>query len=270
MEQGTQPAIAAAALEAHPNNGGIDFENLPNTRDLGGMIAADGKRIKPRCLLRSGALAQATDADLARLRDEFDLRLDIDLRTNDECAERPDPVHALPAMRYVHLPVFEDFEGAGVSRSAADMEALRGALQRGEIEPSELMIGLYPHIVLDAMGIGAYTRFFEELLALEGGAALWHCSAGKDRCGMASVFIEVALGVPWEVVEADYLATNRFYGVELTAAGPSDVLEGVDPRFLAAAVSAIDAEYGGVEAYLERALGVDADARATLRARYLA
>ena len=36
--------------------GRIDFEELPNTRDLGGLIGVDGRRVKPRRLLRSGAL----------------------------------------------------------------------------------------------------------------------------------------------------------------------------------------------------------------------
>ena len=98
----------AAQLAGHIDNGHIEFEGLPNTRDLGGMPAADGKRIRTHRLLRSGLLAPATRADLARLHDDYDLRLDIDLRTDEECAERPDPVAELPGLRFVHLPVFQE------------------------------------------------------------------------------------------------------------------------------------------------------------------
>lgn len=86
---------------------------------------------------------------------------------------------------------------------------------------------------------------------------------------MASVLTEVALGVPWELVESDYLATNIFYGIDPKTCEPMEALEGVDPRFLAAAVDALNREFGGIERYLEDVLGVDADAQATLRARYL-
>lgn len=86
---------------------------------------------------------------------------------------------------------------------------------------------------------------------------------------MASVFIECALGVPWEVIEADYMATNRFYGIAVADGIPADPFEGVDRRYLAAAVDAVDREFGGMLGYIERALGVDAEARAELRARYL-
>ena len=56
----------AAQLAGHIDNGHIEFEGLPNTRDLGGMPAADGKRIRSRRLLRSGLLAPATCTDLTR------------------------------------------------------------------------------------------------------------------------------------------------------------------------------------------------------------
>ncbi len=259
----------AAQRAGHANNGGIDFEGLPNTRDLGGMPAADGRRVRPRMLLRSGLLAVATPADLSRLLDDYGLRLDIDLRSDEECAERPDPIGEMPGVRFVRLPVFQE-PAAGVSRSASDMDRVRAQLVRGEVEPAQIMITLYPHMLLDDMGIEAYRAFFREILALDEGAALWHCTAGKDRCGMASLLMETALGVPWEVVEADYLATNRFYGIDIATCAPMEVLNGVDPRFLASATEAVEREFGGFEGYLERALGVDADARATLRARYLA
>ena len=252
-----------------PPHGKIDFEKLPNTRDLGGLPTAEGRHVKPRRLLRSGHLAIASAADRARLRDEYALALDIDLRTDIECSEQPDPVDAFPGMRFVHLPVFQE-PAAGVSREDEGMEQLFARVMAGEVEPAQLMIGMYPHIVLDEMGVAAYTAFFKEMLAAEEGAVLWHCSAGKDRCGMASVFTEVALGVPWELVQADYMATNTILGIDPATCPPMEVLEGVDERFLAAAVKAMDEAYGSVEGYLRGALGLDDDAFATLRARYLA
>ncbi len=259
----------AAQLAGHIDNGHIEFEGLPNTRDLGGMPAADGRRIRSRRLLRSGLLAPATCTDLTRLHKEYDLRLDVDLRTDEECAERPDPVGEIPGLRFVHLPVFQE-PAAGVSRSETDMDRVRSQVMRGEVEPAQLMIALYPHMLLDDIGVTAYRTFFEEVLACETGAVLWHCTAGKDRCGMASVLMETALGVPWEVIFADYMATNRFYGLAVVDGVPEDPFNGVDARYLTAASEAVDREFGGMLGYIDRALGIGADARAELQARYLA
>ena len=38
--------------KARPNYGRIDFEGLPNTRDLGGLPTADGRRVRRGHLLR--------------------------------------------------------------------------------------------------------------------------------------------------------------------------------------------------------------------------
>ena len=42
----------------------------------------------------------------------------------------------------------------------------------------------------------------------EKGALLWHCSEGKDRCGITAALILEALGVDRETIMADYLKTN--------------------------------------------------------------
>ena len=47
--------------------GRIPLEGLPNTRDLGGIHTMDGKQIVPARLIRSGALYEATPADITRL-----------------------------------------------------------------------------------------------------------------------------------------------------------------------------------------------------------
>lgn len=253
---------------AQGNYGLIAFEGLPNTRDLGGMETADGRRVRKGRLVRSGALWRATQADLALLRDAYDLRLDVDLRTDEECSEHPDPVEALPAMRFAHLPVFQE-PAAGVTRGEVDMAELMDRIMRGEADPAELMVRLYPHMLLDDMGIAAYAAFFKAVLETPTGTVLWHCSAGKDRCGMASALLETALGVPRAQVEADYLATNAVYGVDPSTGAVMDVLNGVDLRFFTAGVEAVEDAFGSLDAYLEQALGVDSAARDELRARYL-
>ena len=49
----------------------VVFDNIVNARDLGGLIGAGGKRIRPHRLLRTAHLHDATDADIARLQKEY-------------------------------------------------------------------------------------------------------------------------------------------------------------------------------------------------------
>ncbi len=107
-------AVGPAERETY---GWIDFGHLPNTRDLGGLAAAEGSRVKPGLLLRSGALGFGSDADLRRLRDEYHLMLVVDLRNDEELIEIPDPMDAFPGARYVHADI--------LARSAKEYHAGR-------------------------------------------------------------------------------------------------------------------------------------------------
>ena len=127
-----------------------------------------------------------------------------------------------------------------------------------------------------------YSRMFSEILAVPDARFLVHCAAGKDRTGFAAAIILLALGVPREVVMRDYLLTARFFRPEqeldrlrikyelehMAAKAILPMLE-VHEDYLAVALRYIDQNFGSVEGYLARALGVGAAERAELQARYL-
>ena len=77
-------------ISGFPEFGHIPFEGLHNTRDLGGLPAADGRRIRPALLLRSGDLHHAAESDLARLLADYHLEAVVDFRTNLERQKDPD------------------------------------------------------------------------------------------------------------------------------------------------------------------------------------
>lgn len=97
----------------------------------------------------------------------------------------------------MRLPVFQ-MPDAHDSETLYKLAEPSHDLLTGTGDISSFFLGLYPHIVLGEDGIAAYRGLFQALLSLDEGAALWHCSAGKDRCGMASVLVETALGVDGE------------------------------------------------------------------------
>ena len=98
----------------------IEFEKLPNTRDLGGMITADGRKIKPGKLIRSGHLVEASETDQEKLAELVDTV--VDFRTDTEYEERPEP--RIKGTRYCHLPILEEAK-AGVTRDEASYEEVR-------------------------------------------------------------------------------------------------------------------------------------------------
>lgn len=253
----------APAADPREDFGRISFQGLPNTRDLGGLRTVDGRRVKPRRLLRSGTLGYATRPDLDRLRAEYALRAVVDFRGADEASELPDPMVALPDATYLNVPVL-DFSADGVGQdeaARARVAAARAADRAGDVDAS--MEAVYPHIMLGPAGIAGYRAFFRRVLETPEGAVLWHCFVGRDRAGMASVLMEHLLGVPDEAVEADYLATNAYVPYAITQGTVADV------RYLRAGLSAICEEYGDLDGYLGRGLGISAEQRDELRDRYL-
>ena len=160
---------------------------IQNKRDLGGIHTADGKKIRPGLLIRSAHLFQANDLDLKGV------SAIIDLRTPGERWEKPDQTCG---RRYLPLPVFDDIT-AGVSheketrdRGIPDMAFLYGKLIQENTESFRS--------ILYAIMRHDFTT----------GAILWHCSEGKDRCGMTTALVLEALGVNRKAIMDDYLKTN--------------------------------------------------------------
>jgi protein-tyrosine phosphatase len=70
-----------------------------------------------------------------------------------------------------------------------------------------------------------------------------------------------ALGVSWDLVMQDYLATNRIWrgDARMAAELPPEIaakLLHVAPEYLEAGFAALKREYGSVERYMERVLGL--------------
>ena len=160
---------------------------IQNKRDLGGLRTIDGKRIRPGCLVRSAHLSEAAENDLAGI------AAVIDLRTPGERKQAPDR----PWQReYLPLPVFTD-EQAGISHEKDVSEQLL---------PDFAYV--YGRLVCDCAD--SFRRIILSIMEhdFSKGAVLWHCTEGKDRCGITTALILESLGVDREVIMEDYLKTN--------------------------------------------------------------
>ncbi len=188
----------------------IEFEKLRNTRDLGGMATADGRKIRPGKLIRSGHLVDASEKDLARLAELIDTT--VDFRSMKESAEKPEP--AMAGVRCVHLPILDE-QKAGVTRDQDSYEQVREKMLTDAEISRKYMDRVYAGFITNAFSRQQYERFVRLLLEDHDKAVLWHCTAGKDRAGFGTVIVQELLGVSRKDITDDYLTTNIYLEPEI-------------------------------------------------------
>ncbi len=117
------------------------------------------------------------------------------------------------------------------------------------------------------------------ILAAARGGAVYHCAAGKDRTGVISAVLLGALGVPDDLIVADYaLSAERIDAIIariMSMKGYEDALKHMPedtlharPETMEKVVSEIAARYGSMEGYLRDA-DVDDSVLERLRAKCL-
>ncbi|WP_164992245.1 tyrosine-protein phosphatase [Streptomyces sp. L2] len=254
-----------------------ELAGVRNFRDVGGLPARDGRRVRHGVLFRSGHLAHATSEDAAFLA-SLGLHTVFDFRNAaDQKLEGPDV--ALPGVRNVNLPLSDPADGAEFWKMVrdGDLDQLRGILADGKA--AGRMIASYRQIVRDRTA--EHSRVLHAL-AEDSVPALMHCAAGKDRAGISIAVTLLAVGVERDAIVADYLESNarhRRYKVHRSGSAETaytpEVMELLSPLFearaeyLAAAFDSIEQRWGGTETYLEQGLGLTAPTRERLRERLL-
>lgn len=258
----------------------IEFEGLSNTRDLSGMISADGRKIINGRLIRSGQLYSASSGDLERLSEMVSLV--IDFRSEKEQAEHPDPV--IPGVAAIHLPVFQNIT-AGITRDTASDQAALSMLAQDPEKARQYMIRIYTGFVKNDFCVSQYSRFVHLLLQPREKAVLWHCTAGKDRAGFASVLVQSLLGIPRSEILIDYLKTNDYLkddnaqlmemvlgktdGSEKRSETALNYLFGAHEEYLRAIWNTVLERYGTPENFMINALKINKAEHAQLKRMYL-
>lgn len=273
----TQPASTAAAQPAiSAETQSIGLEGVGNARQLGGYVGEGGRKVKDGLLLRSAALTDATEADIARLKDVYHLAELVDLRMTRETDAKPEI--QIDGVQNVTLRIIDE-EALNKKMAELDPEKTKDLDLSDKLDQIKMsmMTGLvsdqmYVDFLSSDTGKQGYTKLFQDLLALpEGRSLLFHCSQGKDRTGLAAMLILSALGVDEQTIMADFELTNVFNAdlIEkerqmLVDRGYADseintmmmAMDQVNPAYMTNVLNWLKENYGSVNGYITKELGV--------------
>jgi len=257
--------IACNAQIADSSRREIKLQGVVNFRDIGGYPTKDGRQVKWGRIYRSAEISHLTAGGLDTLA-QLKITYIADFRGPNEVKTAPDKVPA--AATRVSLPAGSEHTG--------DSAYMRQMLQSAKDS------GLVP-FYSDIRYLGErYKPLFTELLQVNADSAvLFHCTAGKDRTGIAAALILYALNVDQHAIMEDYLASDYYRRKENERSIKGMMmmykldeptarnLMGVKKNYLAATFNAITAKYGTVDNYLETVMGLTPDKRALLQKKFL-
>lgn len=249
----------------------VPLEGARNFRDLGGYVGAAGRRVAWGRVFRSDHLSELTDGDRAAL-DRLGVRTAVDLRGPHEHASAPSSLVDGGPIERIDLPVADGSVDGVPLRELVATKAIDGFTV-------EEMIVLYTTLLED------HADTFAAVLALAADAGrralVYHCTAGKDRTGLASALLLATLGVGDATILDDYELTNRYRSQRrVEELRPVLADQGIDidrflplftapRRALAGALAATRERHGSLEHYLVDAGGLDPDVPALLRDQLL-
>jgi protein-tyrosine phosphatase len=183
-------------MEIRTRNGERDRRiRLPGTvnlRDVGGYPVAGGGgtaggkgTVRWGTLLRSDALHRVDDSGRAAL-SALGLRTVVDLRTDEEVRVAPSALDDA-GLQTFHVPVFD---AAAIGRLPPELAAV------------------YRYMIDDCGA--AIASAIGRLCGDDALPGLVHCTAGKDRTGLVVALVLDVIGVPDEVIAADYALSAAY------------------------------------------------------------
>ncbi len=292
-----QTNYVASAVEFNSNVQSITLEGqsiglsgVKNARQLGGYKTVDGRVVKNGLLLRSAKLANATDEDIERLKNNYNLTEVIDFR--DSLEKKNSPEKCIRGIKEIQIPISEETPEYLANEKAVD-DICDSVDSSNKEELAYTMINLienynfidedaYVKIVESSYSQHQYHKFFKELVKGKG-AILFHCSGGKDRTGVASVLLLSALGVDQNTILKDFELSNDVnpgigdYMASIVSMKTDDediikkagIYGGVSTEYMEKALNRINDKYGSMDLYLRNEIGLSKLDLNILKNKYL-
>lgn len=252
------------------------FRRELNIRDLGGLPVKDGRHVVSGQFIRSSALGDFDEEELRRLQ-KMGIQTILDFRSKGEAEKLPDPV--IPGANMLRVSAIR---GADTETDISPSRIWSIAMkERGRDKIGALINKMYAELPFDSE---AYRLMFREIQACHT-PILFHCTAGKDRTGVAAMLILLALGADEETIRKDYMRTNHYRRkkieerlsqhpilsrISVNVRGMIMITEGVRADSCDATLQAIRERYGNYDRYFLEEYGMGEKELTELRNRYLA
>lgn len=246
------------------------LKTLTNFRDIGGYRTDDHKKVKKGLIYRSGEITDLSKEDHQAFEDTYGIKTIFDFRSESEIEERPNQL--FEGVTTIHIDILKGL--AGKSTSQED-------LMNGKADADEYMTSIYREFIHTPSAREAYKEFLEDVAVLNG-PFIFHCFAGKDRTGFGAALILSILGVSKLDIYHDYLLTNDLrkkandkmmeqlvkQGMDRTQVAEFRKMMEVKAEYLDASFSEMEKEYGTLENYLIKGLGLTQETIKTIREKY--
>ena len=234
----------------------INTPGIQNFRDLGGYKSSEtGKSVCWGMLYRSAQIDSISPASIQKLKN-IGVKTIIDLRSEEECQNYPQ-LHS--QVNIIHIPI-----------PTGNMEPILQDVREEKIKADTI------YQLIEQMNRELVTTYHKEykdifniLLDPNHYPAIIHCTSGKGRTGVISALILAALGVNEDIIMEDYRLSNDYFNIPKASKYayklPIESQEAITTiysakeDFLNAAKEQIEAEYGDVNTYLRKGIGLSAE-----------
>ncbi|GMK47450.1 protein-tyrosine-phosphatase [Paenibacillus glycanilyticus] len=259
----------------------IPFQGTRNFRDMGGYRTVDGRKVKRGLLFRSDELTALSEQDMAAFK-ALNIRTIFDYRDESEARHKPDP--EIAGVMNIRLSAVPEAQASQINLPGHMEKHKRSShyivdlVQSGffkQFRAEDLLLELYSKA---AINNPSYKRLMDLIQQPDRLGLLQHCTAGKDRTGVGSALILLALGVSEATIMEDFLLTNeimraynneqlRMLSEKLNDEELRNVEQmlGVKEAFMDAVFVSIKRTYGGIEDYLSKEFGLGHEKRETLQ-----
>lgn len=230
------------------------INSVSNFRDV-----AIGSKMKKNILFRSAKLSTLSDGDIKKL-EELNPHAIIDFRDLKEIQKAPDNLSKSLLEKSISLPI---------SASTLDRMVIQKNIDGdNELTYEKVMEESYKKYINNHKHV--WKEFIKILLDSNNHPVIFHCSAGKDRTGIASFLIQKLLDNSMDSIFENYLMSNKLLTsmaatAEQTTSSKKDdnqvsqimlnTLGKVKKTYLLSAIDEIQNKFISVEKYITEELG---------------
>lgn len=239
--------------------------DIRNFRDIGGYKNRDGKVMKKNMIFRGGSLDRITQEQADYFEHTLAIRHILDFRDKKEAEMAKDYVFCIADYEQISALRIQKHDENGF-----DFEKIiKNKMDANQFQ--YILEYLKEGYKTMAFENPAYQKLFELLLKNDGNI-YFHCTAGKDRTGVAGFLIMMALGMKEEDAVKEYLLSNEYLkrGAD-DLAGKLNIPEeyrrmcapllGVQEDFIRLTISSIQRKYTGYDEFFQSEYKLDKEKR---------